>query len=173
MNESENIELGELIIAITKGDKDAIGEIFKRCGKAMKAVAKAYLRSDADAEDVVQDCLITIVTKANKFRENKNAKSWINTIVMNAAKNKIGYYKRRGESDLEVARGIGAELDENGLIVSEIFSQLTAKEKSLVIYKYWYKCTVAEMAAIMRRSKSTIQYQLNKLEEKLKIFYKK
>lgn len=75
MNESENVELGKLIKAIAEGDRNAIGEIFQRVGGAMKAVARSYLLSEADAEDVVQDCLLTIVRKADKFRENKNAKA--------------------------------------------------------------------------------------------------
>lgn len=172
MNESENFELGNLIIEITKGNSDAIGEIFARTGRAMKAVARAYLRSEADAEDVVQDCLITIVTKAHKFRENKNAKAWINTIVVNAAKNKIGYYRRHRESDLELARGIKADFDDSGILISEIFSRLSQKEKDLIIYRYWYKCSFGEIAGILRRSKSAVKYQLDKLEEKLKNFYK-
>ena len=83
MNDRENQELGDLILQITKGNTEAIGEIFKRVGSAMEAVASIYLKNAADVEDVVQDSLVTIVTKASKFRENRNAKAWINTIVHN------------------------------------------------------------------------------------------
>ena len=41
MNESENVELGNLIKAIAEGDRNAIGEIFQRVGGAMKAVARS------------------------------------------------------------------------------------------------------------------------------------
>lgn len=173
MNEKENLELGELIVEITKGNTSAIGEIYKRVGAAMLAIAKVYLRSEADAEDVVQDCLITIVTKANKFRENKNAKSWITAIVINTAKNKINYYKRHFEEDIELARGMSADFDDTTLMVKEVYSRLTRHEKQLAIYRYWYNCSLAEIASIIRRSKSTAKYQLDKLEEKIKNFYKK
>lgn len=35
MNEKENLELGELIVEITKGNTSAIGEIYKRVGATM------------------------------------------------------------------------------------------------------------------------------------------
>lgn len=172
MNESENVELGKLIKAIAEGDRNAIGEIFQRVGGAMKAVARSYLLSEADAEDVVQDCLLTIVRKADKFRENKNAKAWINTIVKNLAKNKLKCYKRRMESPLEIAQGIAVELDESSLTVYEILIQLSQREKDLIIYRYWYQSPLSDIAAIMHCSKSTLSYRLEKLEEKIRNFSK-
>lgn len=173
MNKSENEELGDLIIEITKGNTDAIEEIYLRYGRAMEAIAKLYLQNLADVEDVVQDCLITIVTKAGKFRENKNAKAWIGTIVRNAAKNKARFYKSRREHGLELAHGLSTQYDEDALIVDEVFRSLTPAEQELAVYRYFQKCSVAEIAGILHRSKSTVQYRLDKLEEKLKNFYKK
>ena len=171
MNDRENQELGDLILQITKGNTEAIGEIFKRVGSAMEAVASIYLKNAADVEDVVQDSLVTIVTKASKFRENRNAKAWINTIVHNMAKNKLRYYGRHKASSLEDAHSLSTRYDEDTLIVREIVQTLSKAEKNLVIYRYWYRCSIAEIAAILHRPKSTIQYRLEQLEEKIKKFY--
>ena len=90
MDQEQNHKLGELIRSIEKGNISAISEIYMMVGKAMFATAYTYVGNIADADDVVQDALVKIVSKASKFYTNKNAIAWINTIVSNIAKNKIG-----------------------------------------------------------------------------------
>ena len=173
MNERENLELGELIVRISQGDTGAIGEIFARVGPAMLAAAASYLKNRADAEDVVQESLVIIVTKAGSFRENKNAKAWINAIVYNTAKNKLRSSLRRRESGLDEAQEMSTGYDEDTLIVNEIFEKLTKAERKLVIYRYWYQCSLSELTHIFHCSKSTVKYRLDKLEDKLRKFYQK
>ena len=173
MNERENLELGELIVRISQGDTGAIGEIFARVGPAMLAAAASYLKNRADAEDVVQESLVIIVTKAGSFRENKNAKAWINAIVYNTAKNKLRSSLRRRESGLDEAQELNSCYDEDTLIVNEIFEKLTKAERKLVIYRYWYQCSLSELTHIFHCSKSTVKYRLDKLEDKLRKFYQK
>ena len=173
MNERENLELGELIVRISQGDTGAIGEIFARVGPAMLAAAASYLKNRADAEDVVQESLVIIVNKAGSFRENKNAKAWINAIVYNTAKNKLRSRLRRRESGLDEAQEMSTGYDEDTLIVNEIFEKLTKAERKLVIYRYWYQCSLSELTRIFHCSKSTVKYRLDKLEDKLRKFYQK
>ena len=89
MDEQKNKWLGQQIKLIAEGDTEAISRIYTEIGKVMFAVATIYLKDPADREDVVQDALLTIVRKADRFRENKNAYGWITKIVENLAKNKI------------------------------------------------------------------------------------
>ena len=172
MNERENNELGVLIGQIAAGDKSAIGEIFTRVGGAMKAVARLYLHSEADADDVVQDSLLAIVRNAGRFRENRNAKAWINTIVVNTAKNKLAAIRRRGECDLSAAEEVPVSFQEDAVLVREIFAHLRPRERKLIIYRYWYRCSIGEIASILHCAKSTVKYRLDNLEEKLKTFYR-
>ena len=88
MEQNQNYKLGELILSIKEGNVTAISKIYVLVGKAMLATAYSYVRNITDAEDVVQDALVKIVERASKFRTNKNASAWINTIVSNIAKNK-------------------------------------------------------------------------------------
>ena len=129
MEMDQNFKLGELILSIKDGNVSAVSEIYVLVGKAMMATAYSYVRNIVDAEDVVQDALVKIVESASKFRTNKNASAWINTIVSNIAKNKLGYYKRRGEVSLDKTKELTTKPDEFGIIVNEIFDILTEKER--------------------------------------------
>lgn len=171
MEMDQNFELGKLILSIKDGNLSAVSDIYMRVGKAMMATAYFYVRNLADAEDIVQDALVKIVERASKFRTNKNASAWINRIVSNLAKNKMGSYQRRKEVGLVNTKEITTKIDEFGIIVNEIFDLLTEKERHYIIYKFWYECSFLEMAKIFHRSKSNVNYHFNKIIEKIKNFY--
>ena len=171
MNTKENNRLGELIEKIAAGESEAISEIYSTVGKAMYATAYSYVMNYADAEDVVQDALITIVKRAEKFRVNKNANAWIHTIVANLARNRI-----RDDSARKIKEGlyfsaVVEEWNENGILVNEMLEKLTEQERKLIGYRYWYDCSLSEIARIFHRSKTNIRYKLNKIEKKLKEIY--
>ena len=171
MEQSQNYKLGELIQSIKNGNVSAISEIYTLVGRAMKATALAYVRNKIDADDVVQDALVVIVKKSTLFRSNKNAYAWINTIVSNIAKNKIGYTKRRKEVSLETAVNLSTEPFDRNIVVNEIFGLLTEKERQYIIYRFWYECSFEEMAKILHRSKTNVSYNFNKIIAKIKNFY--
>lgn len=56
MEQNQNYKLGELILSIKEGNVAAVSEIYMMVGKAMMATAYSYVRNNADAEDIVQDC---------------------------------------------------------------------------------------------------------------------
>lgn len=171
MEQNQNYKLGELIHTISEGNISSVSELYLLIGKAMKATAFSYVHNLADAEDIVQDALVIIVKKSAKFRTNKNACAWINTIVSNIAKNKIGYIKRRKEVSINNIYHFTVEPDELGVIVNEIFNILTERERQFIIYKFWYECSFSEMAKIFHRSKTNVSYRYNKIIEKIQNFY--
>ncbi len=69
MDETEKNEIGRLVKEITKGNKDAIREIYERCGKVMYVIAREFLKEKADIQDTIHDALIKIVQKAWSYCE--------------------------------------------------------------------------------------------------------
>ena len=173
MEQSQNYKLGELIESIARGDPSAIAKIYELVGKAMKATAYTYVKNYVDMDDVVQEALITIVRKASQFRTNNNASAWINRIVSNLAKNKLSERKRKREVCLEESFGFMIEPNESAIIINEVFDYLTERERRFLIYRYWYGCSLSELAKIFHRSKTNVNYNLNKIFEKIRKYYKK
>ena len=71
------------------GEKDALSEIFIRHKSKMKSVAFRITKNDQDAEDVVQNSMISIMKSAHKFRGESAVTTWIYKIVSNAAIDKL------------------------------------------------------------------------------------
>ena len=100
------------------GEKDALSEIFLRHKSKMKSVAYRITKNDQDAEDVVQNSMISIMKSAHKFRGESAVTTWIYKIVSNAAIDKL-----RSIKSVQSLENI------NELMVNE--SQINQKDFSL------------------------------------------
>jgi RNA polymerase sigma-70 factor (ECF subfamily) len=100
------------------GEKDALSEIFLRHKSKMKSVAFRITKNDQDAEDIVQNSMISIMKSAHKFRGESAVTTWIYKIVSNAAIDKL-----RALKSVQSLENI------NELIVNE--SQINQKDFSL------------------------------------------
>lgn len=166
-----NKRLGELIQSIAQGNVSAISEIYELLGKVMYAVANIYVSQLADVEDIIHEALLKIVRKAKKFRENKNAYSWINTIVKNTAKDFVR--QNRYQEKVFHTESATYEFEENGIIIKEAFLVLTNKEQDLLTYVYWYGLSYSEIGEILHISKSAVKKRIDKALEKIRNFYEK
>jgi len=100
------------------GEKDALSEIFLRHKSKMKSVAFRITKNDQDAEDVVQNSMISIMRSAHKFRGESAVTTWIYKIVSNAAIDKI-----------RALKSVQSFENLNEIIVNE--SQISQKDFSL------------------------------------------
>lgn len=67
----------------------------------MLAVARRYMRNDADASDCVQEAFIQAHRNIGKFEQRASLQSWLHRIVVNAALMKLRAQKRRPEESLD------------------------------------------------------------------------
>lgn len=177
MDEKTNKRLGELIFELARGNIDALEDIYKIMCKILYAIGTIYYKQRADIEDAIQNLLMTLYYRAKKFKKNGNACAWVIKIYQNSIKNQLLHIKKE-EAYLETAAEklqTGGYADnekylENHLFVSEIFGKLTEYERDLIIYRYWCKCSIKEVADICKKPKSTVETHLKNLEETIKKF---
>lgn len=168
MNEQTNIRVGELIEGIAEGKIEGLDELYLLMNRVMQAVAMSYLHNPSDAEDVMHDTFLIIVKKAKQFSYKKNGFAWINKILVNIAKNKLKKTKRYREVPLINADNICADVSANDEIVRDMLEKLTDYERKLMIFRYWYCMTLQEIAICVKKPKSTVAYQVEQTEKKLK-----
>ncbi len=74
------------------GDEAAIGLIIKRHNRRLYRVARAILRDDAEAEDVVQETYVRAFANLAGFRNESALSTWLTRIALNEA---LGRMRRR------------------------------------------------------------------------------
>jgi RNA polymerase sigma-70 factor, ECF subfamily len=68
----------QLLARIARGDREAIGHLFKRYSRVVKTIATRILKDSSEADDLVQDLFLFIQRKCVLFDSSKSpAGSWI------------------------------------------------------------------------------------------------
>jgi RNA polymerase sigma-70 factor, ECF subfamily len=75
----------ELVDRLRAGDEDAFAELVRRYHRLMLRVARGYVRTDAVAEEVVQDAWVAVLRGIERFEGRSSLKTWLLRIVANRA----------------------------------------------------------------------------------------
>jgi RNA polymerase sigma factor (sigma-70 family) len=107
----------EEILKLSYRKPSLFGELFDRHQKRFFKIAKRTLRSEDDAEDVVQEAFIRIYKYGKKFPLNGGKFTpWANTILKNCMADRINKYKN-------VTVTLTEEIENTSPDLSEDFSQ--------------------------------------------------
>jgi len=88
-----------LVERLREGDASALEALMERYASRVFRVARGIARTDADAEEVVQDVFLALARKIDSFEGRAQLSTWIYRVATNAA-----LLKRRGKRvQLEVS----------------------------------------------------------------------
>ena len=90
-----------LLARLRAGDEAAFAELVRRESGKLLAVAKRILRSDEDAQDAVQDALLSAFQNLAGFEGGARLSTWLHRITVNAALMRLRSKKRRREDSIE------------------------------------------------------------------------
>jgi RNA polymerase sigma-70 factor (ECF subfamily) len=75
----------DLVDRLRAGDQDAFAELVRRYQRLMLRVTRGYVRTDAIAEEVVQEAWIAVLRGIERFEGRSSFKTWLLRIVANRA----------------------------------------------------------------------------------------
>jgi RNA polymerase sigma-70 factor (ECF subfamily) len=97
-----------LLAALRAGDEDAFAALVTRYHASLKRVARAYVSTDAVAEEVVQETWLAAIAGLDRFEQRATIKTWLFHILANQAKTR-GIRERRTVPFASLARADSAE----------------------------------------------------------------
>lgn len=81
------------------GDREAFRAIMQRCNQRLFRIARAVMRDDAEAEDVLQEAYTRAFAAIAGFRGEAGIATWLTRIVLNEAHGRLR--SRRPTADLD------------------------------------------------------------------------
>jgi RNA polymerase sigma-70 factor (ECF subfamily) len=90
---------GDLVVLARRGDAAAIRELIRRNNQRLFRAARAVLRDDAEAEDVVQETYVKAFSRLDGFEGRSAFSTWLTRIAINEALSRRR--RRRPTADLE------------------------------------------------------------------------
>jgi RNA polymerase sigma-70 factor (ECF subfamily) len=136
-NESEQDELSdsELIALVRNGNIDAWDALMARYSSRAFQIAYNILGNRDDSEEVTQDAFVRIYRALDNFRGDAEFSTWMYRIVVNQARNKYRWNKRRG-AQLNVSIDREIEIDDASTVTLTIPDHRKTPDKE-VIFREW------------------------------------
>ena len=88
--------------AYVEGDSGAFDELFARYAPVLLRVMRQQLRSQEEANDLVQQTFLQLHRARRDFRPEAKLRPWLFTIALNLKREHLRRLKRRPEAELEL-----------------------------------------------------------------------
>lgn len=144
-------------------------EIYRQYCDMVYRIGFSFMKSTADAEDVVSEIFLKLLQAEKMFDTKEHAKAWLIVATSNYCKDQLKRHWRKNKSmDCE---NIGEIAGKDKVEINETLEavlQLPEKYK-LVIYLYFYEgYNSIEIGAILKKSASAVRNDLQKAKKMLK-----
>ncbi len=162
--------LENCIAQIAQGDRSALEVLYNETKTSVYAYALSLLKNASDAEDVMQECYITVNSSAEGYTPHGKPMAWIMTIVKNLCFMRMRQQKKT--VSVEVFEPVLS--DEQGLspeqrcILSECMSSLTQQEHQIVVLYVVAGFKHREIAVFMGLPLPTILSKYHRAIKKLR-----
>jgi RNA polymerase sigma-70 factor, ECF subfamily len=169
--------ISHLIDRARAGDAGARRRLYTQYVDRVYRTVRGMLRSDADAEDVTQDALLTVLTSLHRYapRGDTRFAAWVTTIAVNTVRRR--FRRRRPEltatGELPDAAGDAPDpaddLDRarqrRALLIA--LSELNEREREIVSLRYGAELNASEIAAAVGIEPATIRKILERARTRL------
>jgi RNA polymerase sigma-70 factor, ECF subfamily len=169
--------IARLVEQARGGDTGARQRLYEQYVDRVFRVVRGMLRSDADAEDVTQDAMLTVLTSLHTYRPRANARfaAWVMTIAVNTARRRF----RRRRPEL-TATGELPEMPDDGdspadnldrarqrraLLIA--LSELPERERLIVSLRYGADLNASEIGTTIGLDPATIRKILERARDRL------
>ena len=139
-------------------------------GNAVLRCAYSYLHNMADAEEILQDTLLKLLTAAPSFESEAHKKAWLLRVAANLSKNRIEYNALRVSDEL--SEDLAEEGREDLSFVWDAVKALPVPFREVIHLHYYEGYSTEEIAKILGRNPSTVRSDLRRGREKLKAVLK-
>lgn len=167
----------ELLAAHVAGDRYAFEELVLRHHRQLRRLAYLTSRHHDDADDAVQDALLSAHRTAASFRFDSSVSSWLYRIVVNACLDRLRRAKTQpgaahrdelGELDhLRDPAGDPAHRVDTAIVVERALLQLPVEQRAAVVAVDMQGYSVAETARLLGVAEGTVKSRCARARAKL------
>lgn len=162
--------MDELVQKAKQKDAEAFEKLIRLHMQSMYKVAKAYLSSDEDAADAIQEAIITCYEKISFLKNNAYFKTWMIKILMSKCYN-ILRNKKMSDFSEEPAEQPIYDRSFEALEWKEVIRLLDEKYRLVMVLYYVEGFRTREIAQILDMNENTVRTRLKRGREELRNIY--
>ena len=158
----------EKSLARSAGDVERVVHTY---GNMLFRLCLITLGNASDAEDVIQETMITYMKKKREFLDAEHEKAWLITVATNKCKDLLRFRARHPMIDLEQIQEFAAEDSDSGIL--EALMTLPEKFRIVLILYYVEEYRIEEIAKVIGKTPSAVKMRLQKGRSLLEKVYRK
>lgn len=179
MPEPAAADLAELLARCRRREPAAQRALYARFAGRLLGVARRYVRTQPEAEDILQDAFVKIFTRLDEFRAEGSLEGWMRRVVVTTALNywQSGQHRRQQLQLDDVAEPPASEADSlDRLNVAEVLALIDQLPEGCRVVLMLYAVdgyAHAEIAELLGIQESTSKAQLSRARKMLGQLYQK
>ena len=171
-----------LVVRCRLGDEEAFDALVRKHQLRAFNVAYQLLRNHEDATEVAQDAFVSVYRNIAQFREDCEFTTWLHQIVVNLARNKHRWWKRRGRQQAvalddplasqiagpAVTPDVEAEQSEFSRRLMKKMGELPREFREVLVLRNIENMSYHQMAVALECPVGTIKSRLARAREELR-----
>jgi RNA polymerase sigma-70 factor (ECF subfamily) len=149
----------ELLAAHVAGDRHAFAELFHRHHRQLHRLARLTTRTPEDAEDALQDAMLSAHRGAGAFRYDAAVRSWLHRIVVNACLDRLRRTKGHPTTPLEDIYPVAdrtAQVD-TAIVVQQALMRLPVEQRAALVAVDMQGYSIADTAQLLGVAEGTVK----------------
>jgi RNA polymerase sigma-70 factor (ECF subfamily) len=174
---ADEAALQRLIDQARSGDRNAGQRLYRQHVNRVYRTMRGILRSDADAEDVTQDAMLTVLTSLDRYspRSGIRFSAWVMVIAMNTLRRRFRRLRPELTATGELpdiadgTEGIEHQIDvaRRRRALLEALAELADRERMLVSLRYGAELNAKEIGALTGIGAANVRKILERTRERL------
>lgn len=169
----------DMIEAASRGDQDAIAELYNRTYSSVYYTIRSVIRDDDTALDVLQDSYLKAFRRLDQLGDPSKFRAWVKRIARNQA---VDVLRQKAAIPFSALESDGADpgppvdfedtapehlpdvvidRQETARLMKEILDALPDDQRAAISLFYYEEMSVAEIAEAMGVSENTVKSRLN------------
>lgn len=173
----------DLIRAAKSGNDRAIGILYETYRSKGISIARQYVKTPEDAEDMYQDSFLKAMEHLDSFDESRDFGPWLNTIIVNTCKNwlvkkkavnfsdmsddETEFVDTLGNKDESVVPDLSYDRKEFMNIIGDIINELPQAQREACTLFYYKEMSIRQIAEFQNVPEDTVKSRLNYSRKKV------
>ena len=170
----------ELVARADKGERRAFDELVRRHQERLYYLCLRYVKSQADAQDVVQRSFVKAYKSLSSFRGDSKFKTWLYRIAINLSLNHIRDRGRERPEEIDDAAlsesAVGLkriELSEDAARLRDAIEELPNMQRQVLQLRIYDDLTFKEVGALAGCSENSAKVNFHYAVKKLRSLLQK
>lgn len=149
-------------------DREDYERIVRTHMNTIYRIAVSYTKTPADADDIVQQTFVKLLSKKETFTDEEHEKRWLIRVCINECNSFFSSFWRKNMDSFDSLEAEPVFSEQKDTELYEAIKQLPTKCRSVIYLFYYEGYSTKEIAEILRMKEATVRTRLVRARKLLK-----